>query len=356
MTKNGLQKIDILNFQFDLLTWYYENARDLPWRKDQDPYKVWVSEIMLQQTRVDTVIPYFNRFMKDYPTIFDLAAAEEQEILKGWEGLGYYSRARNLHEAAKEVVASYGGLLPRDGKKLEKLKGIGPYTKGAIMSIAFNEPEPAVDGNVMRVLSRILLETENISEYRTRGIFESYVRDLISEEDPASFNQGLMELGALICKPKNPACEICPVRRHCRAYEEGVQGDLPVRTRAKKQRVLPYASLLIKNEAGEYLIEQRPERGLLANMWQFPMVPIYEIGKEHLETYFMAEYGLQLQVKEKLSHIRHVFSHLIWEIDVFSAETGDRIKEGERLRFVSPEDFIHYPFPVPHLKMRDLID
>lgn len=356
MTKNELQKIDILNFQVDLLTWYYENARDLPWRKDQDPYKVWVSEIMLQQTRVDTVIPYFNRFMEDYPTIFHLAEADEQEVLKQWEGLGYYSRARNLHEAVREVVKMYDGVLPREGKKLEKLKGIGPYTKGAILSIAFNKAEPAVDGNVMRVLSRILLITENISDYRTRRIFESYVRELISKEDPASFNQALMELGALICKPKNPACEICPVRIHCRAYEEGVQAELPVRTKAKKQRPIPYASLLIKNEAGEYLIEQRPNTGLLASMWQFPMLAIYEIGRDHLESYFLAEYGLSIKLKEELTHIRHVFSHLIWEIDVFTAETEEIMEDGEGLRFVSPEEFVQYPFPVPHLKMKDLIN
>src|SRR5690625_1011830 len=174
MSNETLQNIDISRFQQDLLTWYDHNKRILPWRKDKDPYKVWVSEVMLQQTRVDTVIPYFDRFMKNYPTIYHLAEAEEQEVLKMWEGLGYYSRARNLHEAVREVVASYDGVVPRDAKKLGRLKGIGPYTQGAIMSIAFNEPEPAVDGNVMRVLSRVLFVTDDITEYQTRKRFETF--------------------------------------------------------------------------------------------------------------------------------------------------------------------------------------
>lgn len=353
MTRERLQNLDTLKFNNDLLTWYYENLRDLPWRKDQDPYRVWVSEIMLQQTRVDTVIPYFERFMEVYPTIFHLAEAEEQDLLKMWEGLGYYSRARNLHEAVKEVVSSYKGIVPKDGKKLEKLKGIGPYTKGAIMSIAFNEPEPAVDGNVMRVLSRVLFITDNISEHRTRRIFEDYVRQLISKEDPGAFNQGLMELGALICKPRNPLCSDCPVKSHCKAYEENVQEELPVRTRAKQQTVLPYVTLLIRNEAGEYMIEQRPETGLLANMWQFPMVPIAEIGFEHIAAWFMAEYGIKVDLQKQITHIRHIFSHLIWEIDVYRATTTEDLEDMEKVKFVSREELSHYPFPVPHLKMKE---
>jgi len=355
MENKSLQNIDILQFQTDLLTWYYENLRDLPWRKDQDPYKVWVSEIMLQQTRVDTVIPYFERFMELYPTIFHLADAEEQEVLKMWEGLGYYSRARNLHEAVKEVVSSYEGLVPKDGKKLEKLKGIGPYTKGAILSIAFNQAEPAVDGNVMRVLSRLLFITDNISEHRTRKNFEAYVRQLINHEDPAAFNQALMELGALICKPKNPSCEACPVRIHCKAYEEKVQAQLPVKTKAKKQRKIPYVSLVITNGADEYLIEKRPETGLLANLWQFPMFPIADIGYEHLSTWMKAQYGIELKNIKKVSEIRHVFSHIIWEIDVCLAEVTEKLEEMPDVKFVHKDELSNYPFPVPHLKMREFI-
>ena len=211
---NLLQNIDIPQFQEDLLLWYEQNKRDLPWREDQNPYKVWVSEIMLQQTRVDTVIPYFNQFMKKFPTIYDLAKADSQEVLKAWEGLGYYSRARNLHDSAREVVASYAGDVPADRHSLESLKGIGPYTSGAILSIAFDQAEHAVDGNVMRVLSRILKIEENISEYRVRKKFTEYAQALLSKVNPSSFNQGIMELGALICVPKEPRCSLCPVQKH----------------------------------------------------------------------------------------------------------------------------------------------
>ncbi|HLS34968.1 MAG TPA: A/G-specific adenine glycosylase [Bacillota bacterium] len=355
MSNETLQNIDISRFQQDLLTWYDHNKRILPWRKDKDPYKVWVSEVMLQQTRVDTVIPYFDRFMKNYPTIYHLAEAEEQEVLKMWEGLGYYSRARNLHEAVREVVASYDGVVPRDAKKLGRLKGIGPYTQGAIMSIAFNEPEPAVDGNVMRVLSRVLFVTDDITEYQTRKRFETFARQLISDDSPGDFNQALMELGALICKPKNPICEDCPLQSYCKAKKENIQEELPVKTRPKKQRTIPYVALLIQNKAGEFLIEQRPSEGLLANMWQFPMVPITEIGYEHISSWFLAEYGIEIELSDNITNIKHVFSHLIWKVDVFMAKTEDDFAETERAKFVPKQYLEEYPFPVPHLKMKEFI-
>lgn len=355
MSEQKLQNIDIHAFQHHLLSWYGKNKRDLPWRKDQDPYKIWVSEVMLQQTRVDTVIPYFEHFMSLYPTVTHLAEANEQDVLKVWEGLGYYSRARNLHDAAKEVVAAYDGVVPDEPKKLGSLKGIGPYTQGAIMSIAFNEPEPAVDGNVMRVLSRILLVTDNISEQRVRRKFESYVRQLISRDDPASFNQGLMELGALICTPRNPICTECPVKKHCNAYEAGVEQQLPVKSRPRKQQTIPYVALLITNDADEYLIEQRPETGLLANLWQFPMVPIAEIGFDHVVSWVKAEYGIHISLKEKRGKINHVFSHLIWDLSVYMAKTTGEVEENNHLKFVHYDQLSTYPFPVPHLKMRKYI-
>lgn len=356
MKEDKIKHVHIEKFQHDLLSWYEEQKRDLPWRKDQDPYKVWVSEIMLQQTRVDTVIPYFERFMENYPTIFHLAEADEQEVLKMWEGLGYYSRARNLLEAVREVVSTYGGVVPRDEKKLLKLKGIGPYTKGAILSIAFNKPYPAVDGNVMRVLSRILLITDNISEARTRKIIEHYAGKLISKGDPGAFNQGLMELGALICTPRKPLCEQCPVQRHCKAFDENLQEELPVREKAKKQPKIPYVALLITNGAEEYLIEQRPGTGLLANMWQFPMVPIAEIGFDHIEAWMLAEYGIRIFLHKKHDKIKHVFSHLIWEMDVYTAHTEDPLEESDTIKFVHRDELSSYPFPVPHLKMREYIE
>src|SRR5690625_1040870 len=221
---------------------------------------------MLNQTRFDTVIPYFIRFINKYPTIYDLASADSQDVLKQWEGLGYYSRVRNLHHAAKEVVATYNGHVPNEPKELGSLKGIGPYTRGAILSIAFNQPEPAVDGNVMRVLSRVLQIDDNTSEQRVRKKFEQYVREMISKEDPSSFNQGIMELGALVCTPKAPQCLFCPIQQYCRAYENGVVDQLPIRAKPKKQKNLQYIVLLIQNNKKEYVIEQRTHTVLLYDL------------------------------------------------------------------------------------------
>lgn len=317
MSIKQLRQFDEFKFQNDLLQWFANNQRDLPWRRTSDPYSIWVSEIMLQQTQVITVIPYYERFLKKFPTVFHLAEADEQTVLKMWEGLGYYSRARYLHEAAKEVVTAYEGVIPNDPKQLGSLKGIGPYTRGAILSIAFNQPEPAVDGNVMRVLSRILLISDNITDAKTRTLFEDIVRNLISKEDPSSFNQGLMELGALICTPQSPLCLHCPVRESCRAFEAGMQTELPVRTRAKKQRVEPYIVVLITDEKGNVLIEQRPDKGLLANMWQFPMVSVREIGINQVEQWVAKTYGITAYLGDQIGEVRHVFSHKIWELTVY---------------------------------------
>lgn len=351
MVKKTLQYFDVSSFQDDLLSWYERSKRDLPWRKDQNPYKIWVSEIMLQQTQVDTVIPYFERFMTLFPTLEDLAHAEEQDVLKAWEGLGYYSRARNLQHAAREVVATYDGHVPNTPEELGALKGIGPYTRGAILSIAFDQSEPAVDGNVMRVLSRVLKIEDNISQHKTKRLFEACVRELISTEDPSSFNQGIMELGALVCTPKSPMCMLCPVQEHCRAYAEGIEEQLPVKAKAKKKRKQYFATVLIKNSKGQYVIEKRSDTGLLANLWQFPMIPIDEIGMDHVENWLRAEYGLVVTLGEKQGEIKHVFTHIIWQLEVFHAQTGQKKLQDKRLMFVDKEQLQTYPFPVSHLKM-----
>lgn len=355
MSINMLQDFDIKGFQNNLICWYNENKRDLPWRKDQDPYKIWVSEIMLQQTRVDTVIPYFNRFITRYPTVYELAEAESQEVLKAWEGLGYYSRARNLQHAVREVVASYDGEVPANPKELGSLKGIGPYTRGAILSIAFDQPEPAVDGNVMRVLSRVLKIEDNISEHRVRKQFENYVREMISTEDPSSFNQGIMELGALVCTPKAPQCLTCPVQKYCRAYDEGVVDQLPIKAKAKKQKTLNYIALLISNEKGEYIIEQRPNTGLLADLWQFPMMPINVENLDEVENWFHKEYGITISLQEKKGQLKHVFTHIIWNLDIYQAETVQNKPDDAHWEFVHKRDLRAYPFPVSHLNMMNYL-
>ncbi|MCG1028083.1 A/G-specific adenine glycosylase [Virgibacillus halodenitrificans] len=353
MINKSLQNIDITRFQRNLVNWYKINQRDLPWRMNQDPYRVWVSEIMLQQTKVDTVIPYFHRFMEKFPTLEDLAAADEQEVLKAWEGLGYYSRARNLQNAVREVVAEYGGEVPSDPKDLGALKGVGPYTKGAILSIAFNQAEPAVDGNVMRVFSRVLRIEEDITLQRTKKLFEIYVKEMIDKDDPSSFNQAVMELGALICTPKAPACLFCPVQEQCSAFAEGIQEELPIKKKAKKQKTLPYIVPLIKNTSDQYLIEKRPDQGLLANLWQFPMVPKEEM--DNLGNWFYNEYGISIELDRKVGNLKHVFSHIIWELDIYEASTTVERLLGNDIRFVSKEEMSAYPFPVSHQKMMDYL-
>ncbi|GAA0450614.1 A/G-specific adenine glycosylase [Alkalibacillus silvisoli] len=332
-------------FQNDLIYWYNERKRDLPWRENQDPYRIWVSEIMLQQTQVDTVIPYFEQFMNRYPTVYDLAEANQQEVLKSWEGLGYYSRARNLHEAVREVVESYDGKVPGDKKELKKLKGIGSYTQGAILSIAFDQPEPAVDGNVMRVMSRVLQIEEDIAKPKTKKLFEDVVANVMSEEDPSSFNQGLMELGALICKPKNPQCQICPVQKHCAAFGQGIQAELPIKTKAKKQKKEAYFALVMIDPAGHYFIQKRPEEGLLANLWEFPLFSQAEFDQYALLNWFEFEYNVKLNVKSNNGQVKHIFSHVIWEIDIVVAELTSGEIPNIKGHWINQEDLKTYPFP-----------
>src|SRR5699024_384734 len=355
MTTEILQNFDSETFRHSLITWYEKNKRVLPWRENQNPYYIWISEVMLQQTQVNTVIPYFHNFIEKFPTVYDLAGADEQDVLKAWEGLGYYSRARNLHSAVKEVVASYDGVVPKDKKELLSLKGIGPYTCGAIRSIAFDEPEPAVDGNVMRVISRVLKIDDNISLHRVRKSFERYVEELICHDNPSSFNQGLMELGALICTPTSPKCEVCPVKDVCRAYELGVAEQLPIKSKAKKPKQISYATLLIENEAGEWLIQQRPGEGLLANLWQFIMVPIEDIGIKNVANWVYTEYGIDITFddSEPVGQIKHVFSHLVWNINVYKARTQNKDVVGNDMKFVQKNNLQKYPFPVSHLNMMD---
>ncbi|UCZ54101.1 A/G-specific adenine glycosylase [Bacillus shivajii] len=341
-------------FQRDLIGWFEENQRDLPWREDQDPYKVWVSEIMLQQTRVDTVIPYFQRFMSLFPTASDLAKAEEETVLKAWEGLGYYSRARNLHQAVKEVDEKYGGTVPNSKEGVHSLKGVGPYTAGAILSIAYGIPAPAVDGNVMRVLSRIFTVYDDISKAKTRKKFEEIIEDIISRENPSFFNQGLMELGALICTPTKPACLICPVQKHCKAREEGVQELLPVKAKKKPPKPLDMKAVVIEDDDGHVLIERRPDTGLLAKLWQFPNIEAESEDITDLET-FIDQLDIEGEVTGPVQHVKHIFSHIVWEIDVFvlqASKAPDQFYEADApLRFVRKEEVEWYPFPVSHQKI-----
>lgn len=343
------------DFKNNLVNWFLAEQRNLPWRENKDPYRVWVSEIMLQQTRVETVIPFYNNFMQKFPTIADLANAEEEKVLKAWEGLGYYSRARNLQSAVKEVHEVYEGKVPNTPEEISKLKGVGPYTAGAILSIAYGLPEPAVDGNVMRVLSRILTIWEDIALAKNRKLFEHAVRELISHENTSAFNQGLMELGALICTPTNPACLLCPVREQCLAFENGFVDDLPIKSKKKAPKPIELVVGVIQNSKGEFLIQQRPSTGLLANMWEFPTAELKSSSFSKGETlgfFIEQEYKIEIEELAYVFNIEHVFSHLIWKMDVFVGKTlKNTYSLKENQKWIRYEEFIELPFPVVHQKI-----
>ncbi len=349
----GIQKMDDLykkNIQTALVTWYLEEKRDLPWRKTSDPYKIWVSEVMLQQTKVETVIPYYERFIEKYPSLEALASAKEEELLKQWEGLGYYSRARNLQAGVREVVEQYNSTVPSNRQEISTLKGVGPYTAGAVLSIAYGVPEHAVDGNVMRVLSRILLIEEDIAKPKTKKIFEAAVMDLIDKENPSAFNQGLMELGAVICTPTKPKCLLCPVREYCTAYFEGKQDKLPIKSKSQKSKTHYMKAMIITRDDRKILLEQRASKGLLANMWQFPMVEL-PTPSHTIEEVMEYEYGVETKKGQELLSFKHVFSHLVWEIECFEAKLTHEKTPHQRSKWFTEEEIEALPMPVPILKI-----
>jgi A/G-specific adenine glycosylase len=347
-------QLDLTRFSMPLLQWYEQNRRDLPWRRSHNPYHIWVSEVMLQQTRVETVIPYYHRFIDRFPTIDALAEAPEEELLKLWEGLGYYSRARNLQSAVREVKESYGSKVPDDRASFSSLKGVGPYTTGAVLSIAYNKPEPAVDGNVFRVLSRFFLIEDDIMKASTRTRMEKLARELIPEGRAGDFNQALMELGATVCTPKSPYCLTCPVMEHCSARLEGREMTLPVKTKAKPPRPEKRAAVFVTGtgeHSGQWLIRQRPSEGLLARMWELPHVlltePAEQLPGDKLFRAF-AEEGILLDELEPAMRAEHTFSHIHWDMQVYygvlSLATAG-VLPGPEYRWIGAEELDTHAFP-----------
>lgn len=365
----------IERFRATLLSWYDIEKRTLPWRLNNDPYRIWVSEIMLQQTRVDTVIPYYLNFMKQFPTIKALSEAEEDRLLKAWEGLGYYSRVRNMQKAAIQIMEDYEGEMPRDPKEIIKLSGIGPYTAGAIASMAFGLPEPAVDGNVMRVLSRLFEIDADIAKPASRKLFEAVMREIIDPYKPGDFNQAFMDLGSSICTPKNYHPEMSPIKEFNASYLNGTWQKYPVKSRKKKAVPVYYTGVIIKNEKDEFLLEKRPANGLLANMWLFPLLEenlildgtdlvqgqIQKIESEELQDQVLQQLLIQLDetygakpilMKKPFAEVVHIFSHLKWFITVYYGQISSEGRPlPENCHWVSPEQFEKYTFPGPQTKM-----
>ncbi|SFI58832.1 A/G-specific adenine glycosylase [Thermoflavimicrobium dichotomicum] len=342
--------------QQSLLSWYQNDHRDLPWRKNTDPYSIWVSEIMLQQTRVDTVIPYYERFMKQFPTIFDLAQATDEQVVKAWEGLGYYSRARNLHAAAKEVVGKYGGRVPDDLITISSLKGVGPYTAGAILSIAYNKKVPAVDGNVMRVFSRLFALTDDIASISTRKKMEKIAEHLIPDDAPGDFNQALMELGAMICTPTSPQCLFCPVQSVCNAYHQGIQEELPRKKKAKPPQEVPVVVAWITCD--EYcVVEKRENHGLLRGMWSLPTWEeiTEEDAVESLQN-ICAEKQLSIKDIRIVGKLEHIFSHRHWKITIVAIHLEKKQDQLlSRWKWINIDELEQIALPNVYRKALDLL-
>ena len=343
--------MDGRRFAEDLLAWYDRAARSLPWRDSPDPYRVLVSEIMLQQTRVDTVIPYFQRFMERFPSIAALAGAPEQDVLKLWEGLGYYSRARNLQAAAREVESSYGGVLPDSAGEMKKLPGIGEYTAGAVASIAYGRAEPAVDGNVLRVFTRLYAMAEDVKAPATRRAVTQIAAQLLPHERAGAFNQALMELGAMVCIPKSPRCGECPVQAHCAARAAGVQTELPVRSARQTVREEYYGALLLRR-GDAVCVNQRPRRGLLAGLWQLPLVKTQEETALRAATDLAcAITGRDVAVSGSLGRYTHAFSHLRWTIDLFAAHPDSGVCADDSFHYADAGQRAILPFGRVFLRM-----
>ena len=366
---NMWEEEKIASFREKLLAWYDANKRDLPWRRTQDPYKIWISEIMLQQTRVDTVIPYYERFLDWFPTIADLAQAPEEKLLKAWEGLGYYSRVRNMQKAAQQIMEDHGGVFPSSYEEISKLKGIGPYTAGAIASIAFGLPEPAVDGNVMRVLARLFEVDYDIGVPSNRKIFHAMMEFLIDPDRPGDFNQALMDLGSDIESPINPRPEESPVKDFSAAYQHGTMDRYPIKAPKKKPVPVYLTAFIIKDSQGRYLLEKNEREGLLSGFWHFPLIEVDSLsenlgqlslldGKKEAEDNpeilsFEQDYDLLIDWQDRSYPIvQHVFSHRKWQVQL----RYGLVKEGEQSTSEStvwllPEEFSAYPFAKPQQKI-----
>nr|WP_205395494.1 A/G-specific adenine glycosylase [Streptococcus lutetiensis] len=370
LTDYGIEMWDdekIASFRRTLLNWYDNEKRDLPWRRTKNPYFIWISEIMLQQTQVVTVIPYYERFLDWFPTIEDLANAPEEKLLKAWEGLGYYSRVRNMQKAAQEIMEKFDGVFPDNHKDILSLKGIGPYTAGAISSIAFGLPEPAVDGNVMRVMARLFEVNYDIGDPKNRKIFQAIMEILIDPERPGDFNQALMDLGTDIESAKNPRPDESPIRFFSAAYLHGTYDKYPIKLPKKKPKPLQLQAFVIRNNDRDFLLEKNLDGRLLGGFWSFPIVETDFIGQQldlfekettSLKTVsqkalFEEDYQVTPDwTKREFSLVKHTFSHQKWTIELTEGLVkNDKFTSEKELRWVPENQLSQYPMATPQKKM-----
>ena len=345
--------------QKELLDWYEKNHRILPWRKTSDPYRIWVSEVMLQQTQVKTVIPYYEKFLSVFPSLQMLAESDLQKVLKCWEGLGYYARARNLHRAAQAVMTHRGGAVPQDLSSLKALPGIGDYIAAAVSSIAFGKPHAVVDGNVKRVLARFHKTARPINDPAAKKIFKNAADAFLEKSNPGTFNQAVMELGALVCTPKNPRCNDCPLARKCVAFKDKVVEEYP--RRIKKARIPEYrVAVGVVWKGSRVLITQRKPEGLLGGLWEFPGGKIQngETPSDACIREIKEEVNLAVETEDRIARIRHAYTHFKIVMDVFRC-----IYLNGRIKLRGPVDYKwirlseidRFPFPGANRKFIPLI-
>ncbi len=339
----------LAEFRERLLQWFTGAQRDLPWRKTRDPYSIWISEVMLQQTQVKTVLKYYSRFLQAFPDVETLAHASQQQVLKIWEGLGYYARARNLHKAAKYMVEHMGARIPSTYDELRRIPGIGEYTAAAVASIAFGEPRAAVDGNVRRVLCRIFRFEEDVHSQKARDALQAYADRLLSPDRPGDFNQAMMELGATLCTPRKPKCLLCPVSRFCRAR---LELDDPAMLPLKRQtRAVPHYRVAVGIiwDEGYIFIDRRDENGMLGGLWEFPGGKIEngETAQEAVRREIKEELDLDIEVGDFYMEVRHAYSHFKITMYVYHClyKGGEpRLTAARDWRWVKPEELRFYPF------------
>jgi A/G-specific adenine glycosylase len=337
------------SFQPDLLAWYDRAAADLPWRRTRDPYHIWLSEIMLQQTQVETVIPYYERFLKFFPTVQALADAPLDDVLKLWEGLGYYSRARNLHRAAQMIAHDMGGYVPTTADGWQQLPGVGRYTAGAIASIVYDEFAPVLDGNVIRVFARLLDLDADVTQNEVKNQLWRQAELWMPDARPGDYNQALMELGRTVCKPRNPLCATCPIQAYCLAYQLGTQEERPVRTPRAATPHYDVAAGIIWNERGKLLIAQRPLDGLLGGLWEFPggKQETGESLEDCLRRELREEMAIEVRVGELFVVVRHGFTHFRITMHAFTCHyiSGPPQAIGVRdWAWIAPDQLDHYSF------------
>jgi A/G-specific adenine glycosylase len=338
-----------------LMRWYRRSGRNLPWRQTRDPYRIWISEVMLQQTQVETVIPYYRRFLKRFPTVEILARARRDSVFHVWQGLGYYRRAQQLHEAARVIVRRHNGQLPHRASELIQLPGFGPYTSGAVASIAFDEAAPAIDGNVIRVISRLFHIRTPISQRIVRERIEPVVRAMIPRRSPGEFNQALMELGAVVCRPKTPKCSICPVRHFCQTRSRGRNPEeIPLRqSKPRPTRAVPIAIGVILKE-DRILIAKRPDDTILGGLWEFPGGK-----KENGESIDDAcireireETGLTVRIADRIDDFVHHYSHYSVHLHFFDCRVkGGRLRSQKPLKWIRLHNLTNYAFPAANQRI-----